>query len=155
MALQQLQAKFGPKQKEMQTREAELQQLNDQLQKGGNLMSEDKRNDLTHQIDETNKRYQRDLQDAQDEVQQEQQKLLASIAQRVMPVIEKYAKDNGYTLVLDTSSPNTPVMYVATSNEITKDVTAMYDKIAPNIPAAAPRSALSEPGSTPAERAVR
>jgi outer membrane protein len=137
-AIQELNSKYGPKQKEMQARQNEIRQLNEQLQKTGNQMSQDKRDELSRQVDQKTKRFQRDAQDAQEEVQQDQQRLLGAISQRLMPLIEKYAKDKGYTLVLDVSSPNTPVMYAASSNDITKDIIALYDQAPATTPTGAP-----------------
>src|SRR3954452_20038669 len=110
-ASQELDAKFAPKKKEFDTRQSELASLQDQLNKGGSVMNEDKRNQLTRDIDEKKKRLERDMQDAQEELQGEQQRVLQSLGQRMMAVIEKYAKDNNYTMILDVSNPNTPVLY--------------------------------------------
>jgi outer membrane protein len=145
-ASQQLNTKYGPKQKEMQARQAEIQQLNDQLQKGGNLLTAEKRDELNREIDSKTKRYQRDMQDAQEEVQQDQQRLFGGISQKLLPIIEKYAKDHGYSLVLDVSNPNTPVLYASTSADITKDIIALYDQAAPTAPTGG--TAPKVPGST-------
>lgn len=131
-ASQQLQTQFAPKQKDVQTRQAEITQEEDQLRKGGNLMSEDKRNQLARDIDEKKKRLERDVQDDQEELQQAQQKALQGLGQRMMAVIEKYAKDNGYTMILDVSNPNTPVLYASSGIDITQDIVSLYDKTTVN-----------------------
>ena len=77
--------------------------------------------------------------DAQEELQGEQQKVLQSLGQRMMAVIEKYAKDNGYTMILDVSNPNTPVLYASSGIDITQDIVSLYDKTTTNgTPAATP-----------------
>src|SRR3569833_2086698 len=83
-ASQALDQKFAPKKKEFDTRQSELAQLQDQYSKGGNLMSEDKRNQLARDIDEKKKRLERDVQDAQEELQGEQQRVLSGLGQRMM-----------------------------------------------------------------------
>src|SRR5579884_273807 len=55
-ASQQLEQKFAPRQKDFQSRQAEVAQLEDQLNKGGNLMSEDKRSQMVRDIDEKKRR---------------------------------------------------------------------------------------------------
>jgi outer membrane protein len=156
-ASQELDAKFSPKKKEFDQRQNEVAQLQDQLSKGGTVMSDDKRQQLTRDIDEKKKRLERDMQDAQEELQGEQQRLLQSLGQRMMAVIEKYAKDNGYTMILDVSSPNTPVLYASSGIDITQDIVALYDKTstnggpaaAPSAPGAlAPTTPATPPGST-------
>ena len=131
-ASQDLTTKFEPKQKDIQGRQTELSQLQDQYNKGGNLMSDDKRNQLARDIDEKKKRLDRDVQDAQEELNTEQQRVLQSLGQRMMAVIEKYAKDNGYSMILDVSNPNTPVLYASSGIDITQDIISLYDKTSTN-----------------------
>jgi outer membrane protein len=131
-ASQELETKFNPKKKEFDGRQSEVAQLQDQYNKGGSVMNEDKRNQLARQIDEKKKRLERDMQDANEELQGEQQKVLQGLGQRMMAVIEKYAKDNGYTMILDVSNPNTPVLYASSGIDITQDIVQLYDKTSTN-----------------------
>ena len=145
-ASQELDSKFAPKKKEFDTRQSEVAQLQDQYNKGGSVMAEDKRNQLARDIDEKKKRLERDMQDAEEDLKGEQQKLLQGLGQRMMVVIEKYAKDNGYTMILDVSNPNTPVLYASSAIDITQDIVSLYDKTSTNggpmpAPTAAPTSA--------------
>lgn len=151
-ASQELQVKFAPKQKDVQARQAEIAQLEDQLRKGGNLMSEEKRSQMARDIDEKKKRLQRDVQDDQEALQQEQQRVLQGLGQRMMAVIEKYAKDNGYTVILDVSNPNTPVLYASSGIDITQDIVSLYDKTSANggpAPTAGAPGNTTAPGTTP------
>ncbi len=157
-ASQELDAKFLPKKKEFDSRQAEVAQLQDQYNKGGNLMSDDKRNQLARDIDEKKKRLERDMQDANEELQGEQQRVLQGLGQRMMAVIEKYAKDNGYTMILDVSNPNTPVLYASSGIDITQDIIALYDKTSTNggpanTPTAAPGTVAPKVPGTPSPAA--
>jgi outer membrane protein len=143
-ALQELDAKFAPKKKEFDTRQNEVAQLQDQYNKGGTVMNDEKRNQLARDIDEKKKRLQRDMQDAEEELQSEQQRLVQSLAQRLMAVVEKYAKDNGYSMILDDSSPSTPVLWASSGIDITHDIIALYDQTSSN---GGPASAPVTPGS--------
>jgi outer membrane protein len=149
-ASQELDTKFVPKKKDFDARQNEIAQLQDQYNKGGNLMAEDKRNQLARDIDEKKKRLERDMQDAQEELQSEQQKVLQGLGQRMMAVIEKYAKDNGYTMILDVSNPNTPVLYASSGIDITQDIVSLYDKTSSNGGPATPTAApgTPKPGTT-------
>lgn len=129
-----LDAKVQPRQKEFDRRQSELTQLEGQLNKGGTVLSEDKRNQLIRDIAQKKKTLERDVSDAKEDFTAEQQRLLQSLGQRMMALIEKYAKDNGYALVLDVSSPNTPVLYASPSIDITADIIAQYDKATPVSP---------------------
>jgi outer membrane protein len=138
-AQQQLELKFQPKKKEFDGRNAEVTQLEDQLRKGGTLISDEKKVQLERDIDEKKRRLQRDVQDAQEEMQAEQQQVLSGLVGRIQAVIEKYAKDNGYSMILDVSNQNTPVLFASSGIDITQDIVALYDKTTTNgAPAAAP-----------------
>lgn len=149
-----LETKFAPKRKDIEGRQNEVNQLEEQMRKGGNLLSEEKRAQLARDIDEKKKRLNRDMQDAQEEFEGEQQRLLQGLGQRMMAVIEKYAKDNGYTMVLDVSNPQTPVLYASSAIDITQDVISLYDKSpAAGTPTGAPASpapAKAAPAPKPA-----
>lgn len=131
-ASQDLDAKFVPKKKEFDSRQSELAQLQDQYNKGGTVMAEDKRVQLAREIDEKKKRLERDTTDAEQDLKDEQQKVLQGLGQRMMAVIEKYAKDNGYSMILDVSNPNTPVLYASSGIDITQDIVSLYDKTSSN-----------------------
>jgi outer membrane protein len=148
-ASQELDAKFVPKNKEFQNRQSEIAQLQDQLTKGGTVMAEDKRNQLARDIDEKKKRLERDMQDAEEDLRVEQQKVLSSLGQRMMAVIEKYAKDNGYSLILDVSNQNTPVLYASSGIDITQDIVSLYDKTTANGAPATTSTSAPKP-ATPA-----
>ncbi|MBM3737358.1 MAG: OmpH family outer membrane protein [Acidobacteria bacterium] len=134
-----LQAKFDPKRKDLEKKQGDLAAKQQELNRGSNTMAEARRTQLARDIDQLQKSLQRETEDAQAELEQEQNKLLNEIGQKLMVVLEKYAKDNAYTLILDISSQQTPVLYAATGVEISKDIVDMYDKNAPGgAPAPAP-----------------
>ena len=140
-ASQELDTKFQPKNKQFESRRSELASLQDQYNKGGSVLSQEKRDQLARDIDEKKRRLDRDVQDAQEELQGEQQRLLQGLGQRMIAVIEKYAKDNGYTIILDVGNPNTPVLYASSGIDITQDIISLYDKSPAPAPAATPTSA--------------
>jgi outer membrane protein len=145
-AAAELETKFGPRRKQVDARQAEVASLRDQLQKGQNTLSDTAKNELYKNIDQKTKALNRDMEDAQAELEQEQNKLLQDLSQKVMVVLDKYAKDNGYTLVLDVSSPQTPVLYASNTIDITKEIVDLYDKNSAAMAPAAP--AKPQPGST-------
>jgi outer membrane protein len=70
------------------------------------------------------------------------QDLYNSLASKVYDVMEGYAKQHGYTLVLDIAQQQTPVLYAAESTNITQAVIAEYNtKSAVPAPAAGTPSA--------------
>ena len=152
-AASELETKMSPKRKELETKQADLRRLQESLQKGGSVMNEQARAQLSREIDAKNKDYQRSLEDAQAEFQGEQDRILNDLGAKLMAVINKYAKDNGYTLVLDVSSQQTPVLYASNTIDITKDIIELYDKNSPPAASAAPASGIVKPpASAPAAK---
>ena len=152
-AASEIQTRFNPKKAEVDKRQSEISQLQDQLNRGRNTLSEEARVTLVRDIDQKTKSLKYFSEDAQAELNQEEQKTMNELGGRLMTVIDKYAKDNGYTLILDVSSPQTPIMYASNTIDITKDIIDLYDKNAPQAgvsTTSAPRAA--QPSAVPAAR---
>src|SRR6476646_1136655 len=127
-AAAELETKMGPRKKELDGKQAELKDLQEKLQRGGNTLSDSAKEDLTRNIDQKTKSFNRQVEDAQAELEAEQQKLLQQLGQKMMQVIDKYAQSNGYSIVLDVSNTNTPVLYAWNTIDITKEGIDPYDK---------------------------
>jgi len=147
-ALNNLQAKFAPKKTEIEKKQNEIAQLQDQMRKGSNTMSDEAKQKLARDIDQKTKILQRDTEDAQAELDQEQNRIMQELGAKIMAVISKYAQDNGYAVILDVSSPQTPVLYAANGIDITQDIVKLYDENAPAASGtAAPPPAAARPAA--------
>jgi outer membrane protein len=142
-----LQNKFTPKQTELKGQADEINNLQTQYKAQEATLSDDVRNTRARTIDAKQKAYQRNLEDAQNEFQQAQQEVVNRIGQKMLNTLEKYAKTNGYSVVLDVSNPQTPVLWASQGNVITKQLVDAYNT---ENPAAAP--ATKPAGSTTAPR---
>ena len=154
-AANEMQTRFAPKKAELERKQTEIRDLQDRLTKGRNTLSEEARQSLTREIDAKTKGFNRSTEDAQAEVDQEQQKIMSELGGKMMAVVDKYAKDNGYSVILDVSSQQTPVLYAAPNIDITKDIVDLYDKnlpamSTPGATATAPRPPVAAPPKKPA-----
>jgi outer membrane protein len=147
-AANELSARFAPKKGELEKKQTEISGLQDQLRKGSATLSEDAKAKLMRDIDAGNKGLQRETEDAQADLDQEQGKIMQELGNKVMAVIEKYATQNGFALVLDVSNPQTPVLWAASAIDITNDIVKLYDQANPGTGASAP--AAKPAGTTPA-----
>jgi len=143
-ATQNLQAKFDPRRKDIERKQQEIQQMQDSFRKTQNTASEDQRTKLARDIDQKQMALKRDMEDAQGDFEQEQSRAYNELGGRLLQVIDKYARDNSYTLILDVSSPQTPVLYMANGTDITAEIVKLYDA---NAPAAAPVTGASGAGA--------
>jgi outer membrane protein len=147
-----LQAAFSPRQQELEKKRTELTALQEQLRKGSATMSDDAKTKLMRDIDATTTRVNRDTQDAQSDLDEAQGKLMQDLGGKMMAVMEKYATQNGYAVVLDVSNPQTPVLWAASAVDITNDIVKLYDQAYPGTAGAAAVPAAKPAAQTPAAR---
>jgi outer membrane protein len=145
-AAAELDSKAGPKRKELEIKQGDVNAMQDQLTKGQNTLSEASKNELYKSIELKKKALQRDFEDAKEDFDQEQQKVLQQLAQKMTAVIERYARDHGYSLVVDVSSQQSPVLYASPTIDITKDIVELYDTSAPAMTNPAPVKPSATPG---------
>lgn len=139
--LEALQQKFAPRQAALQTQNDELENLKKQLQAQSDKLSDEERNSRVRSATEKQKSLQRSAEDFQNEVQTAEQEILNRLGKKMLDVMEKYAKANGYAVVLDVSNPQTPVLYAHPGTNITKNLIDAYNAESPA--AAAPKPAGS------------
>ena len=144
-AVAELNGRMAPKQKELEKKQTDIRELQDKLQKGSNTLAEGAKENLKRDIDAKTKNFNRDMEDAQAEMDLEQRKILDDLSQKMMQVIDKYAVANGYAVILDVSNPNTPVLYASNAVEVTKDIVDLYDKMQPNTAPAKPSPTATKP----------
>ena len=144
-ALADLQAKFEPVRSRLQKKQADLEADKAKLSQGANAMSVDQKEKLMRDIDQKTKSLNRDTEDAQAESEQEQGKVMQELGQRVMAVVNKYSKDHSYSLIMDVSSQQTPVLFADPLIDITGDIIKLYDQNSPGPVSGTPPPAAPKP----------
>ena len=124
-----LSKKLEPKQTELKRQNDELEELQKQLQTQGDKLNEDARAGLVKQIETKKKSFDRSVQDAQEEAGNQQQEIANRILQKMAPLVVKYAQDNGFGMIVDTTKPwpQGPVLWYGESVDITKPVVDAYN----------------------------
>ncbi|MBA3973125.1 MAG: outer membrane chaperone Skp [Candidatus Solibacter sp.] len=149
-----LRVKFETRSKDLEGRMADINRKRETLQKAANTLSAEARDKQTREIEDMQKKYQWDAEDFQSDVQQEEQKLVGDIGNRMISIIDEYAKGQNFALVLDVSSQQSPVLWAASGIEITRDIVELYDKKNPvgaaaATPAAKPATPAAPPAAAP------
>ena len=134
--IRELEQKYGPTQQRLGTKQNEVNRMRDQLQKGANTMSQEAQRSLARDIQKAETALQRDMEDARGEFSQEQNQLFNAVGSKMMAVIDKYSKDNGFQIVLDISNPQSPVLYAVNEVNITNAIISAYDAAHPSDSAA-------------------
>jgi outer membrane protein len=158
-AAAELQSKFAPRQTDLDNMRKQLDDVQSRLRTGATTLSDDEKARLARQGDVLTRSYQRKQQEAQDDFNDEQQDIVNRIGRKMMEVLDKYSKDNGFVVILDTSAQQTPVVYAANGIDVTQDIIRLYDQGNPvknaaggasSAPPAAPR-ATPKPAPAPSK----
>ena len=149
-----LQSKFSPTKSQIDKMQNDVLQVEDKLKKGSQTLSDEARQQLMRDRDQKATALKRATEDAQAEVEQEEGKIMQELGQRVMQVVAKYANENGFAIIIDVSSQQTPVLWAANGIDITKEIVDLYDKNAPaaTAPATKPSSSAAPGIAAPAPR---
>jgi outer membrane protein len=146
---QELSKKFEPKQNELKTKADEIDSLKKQLNTQQDKLNDEAKDKLVKQIETKQKSFERTSQDAQEEFQNQQGEIGNKILTKMAPLIVKYASENGYGMILDTSQqwPRGPVIWYGPAVDITQFVVDAYNT----------QSGVAAPpaGSTPAKPAPK
>lgn len=126
-----LSKKLEPKQSDLKTRNDELEALKKQLNTQGDKMNDEAKGSMQRQIEQKQKALERSVQDAQEDARNQENDIAQRILQKMAPVIVKYATDNGYGMIIDTSAnnqwPQGPVLWHGPALDITKPVVDAYN----------------------------
>jgi outer membrane protein len=124
-----LSKKLEPKQNELKGMNDEVENLKKQLTTQGDKLNDEARGTLVKQIEQKQKSLERAVQDARDDAQNQQNEIAQRILQKMAPMLVKYAGDNGFGVIMDTSNPwpNGPVLWAGPAVDITKPVVDIYN----------------------------
>jgi outer membrane protein len=153
-AAAELKAKFAPKQVEFEKKQQEIAGMQTQLRNGQNTMSEENKQKLMREIDQKNNLLKRDTEDANADLEQEQQRVMGELVPKIVSVLNKYATENGFALVLDISSQQTPVLFASNAVELTRDLISAYDKSSAMTTPTQPKMSTPPPAVTPPPKPI-
>lgn len=141
-----LKAKFAPRKAEYDKRQAEIDALTDRLSKGLASMSPDAQKQLNNEIQSKTTSLKRYGEDSEAAMEADQAKSGELLQNRLRPILQQYAIQHHFTLVLDIGNEQTPVEWFAMSVNITDTLVALYDQTHPvNKPAGAPAKPAAAP----------
>ena len=141
-----------PKEKDLQAKQAEITDLNDKLQRGANTMSQTAQEDMKRTLDRKNTDYKRAVEDYQFDRDEEQRKLLDDLSVKMQSIIARFAQENGCAVFLDVTNPNSGIMWISDTADVTRQVVDAYDKAQPasGTGAARPPAGVKPLGTPPA-----
>jgi outer membrane protein len=122
-----LESLSNKKQKELNERKQKLEEMADQYQKS--VDSGNPETALRDRIKKMQRELERDVRQAQSDVDTSRQDRIQAIGNKVVQVIQQFAKDNDYTAIFRSDSGQ--VVYVAPTVDITEKIITAYNKAHP------------------------
>ncbi len=122
-ALKTLEKMAADKQAKIEERRKEIEKMQKELDKQSSIISSDERQRREDKLQREYKNYQRYYSDSQDELSKKKEELANKMFDEVTGVIQKYGKEEGYTLILDRSV----VLYAPEAVDITDKIIKAYD----------------------------
>ena len=142
-----LQKKYDPKREALKKLSDDIDAMTKALQTDQAKLTPAEQQSRATAIDNKKKVLDRDGQDASNDFQQEMQDVYNGLASKVYDVLQSYAELHGFTLVLDVSQQQTPVLYANNASNITKEIIDAY-----NVKSGIPAPPAQPAGSTEAPR---
>ena len=121
-----LQAKFAPRQAQLQTLNNEVESLRKQL--ADNKLGDTEMANRERSLDSKEKQLQRQAEDFKNDSQSESQQVFQRVAQKFYAFLQAYAQQHGYSAVIERGSDAAPVVWYAAGNmDITEQLVKAYN----------------------------
>jgi outer membrane protein len=151
-----LQSQFASRQNELENLSKQIGDLQQRLTAGERTLSEDEKARLSQQGQKLTAQLDRKKNEYQEDVNASQGEAIDRIGRKMLDVLDRYARENGYVAVFNTATDNSPVIYASAQIDITQDIIRLFDQAYPvkggtATPAKpAPKPAASKPVAPPA-----
>jgi outer membrane protein len=130
--------RYAEVQKNLEARQKEIEDAQNRLRTQGNVLSDAVKAEITRDVDRKTTELNRLSEDAQKDMEQMRADLLQPISVTAQRVLQAYAAEKGYTLIVDTSNPQGGIVYVNEKADITDDLIKRMDAETPAATAPAP-----------------
>ena len=157
-----LQSQFAPRSSEIDNMTKQINDLQQKLQAGQGKLSQEEETRLTAEGQRLTQRLDRRRNDFQEDATAAQQEVLERIGRKMVDVLDRFARENGYSVVLDTSGQNSPILYASNQVDVTQDIIRLYDQAypvkagatpaAPKPAATTPKPAANPPATKPPQQ---
>ena len=126
-----LQVQFAPRQIELEDLQKQVDEVRGKLQAGQTALSAEEKATLTAEQTHLARVLQRKQQEAQEDFNDAQQEIVNRLGLKVMDILAKYGKTNGYAIITDNSSPQTGIIFAQSQVDVTQDIIRLYDQSFP------------------------
>jgi outer membrane protein len=150
-----LQSQFAPRQNELENLNKQINDLRQQIAANQTTWSDEQKVKAQTQGQRLTSQFERKNNELNEDAQAAQSDVMDRIGRKMIDVLDRYSRENGYVVVLDTSSQNSPLLFYSSGIDITQDIVKLYDQAYPikaggTTPASKP--AASTPKTAPATK---
>jgi outer membrane protein len=148
-----LQSQFAARQTELEGLNKQINDLRQRLDTGKGKISDEEQARLTRQGEVMARQLQRKQDEYQEDVNAAQGEVFDRIGRKMVDVLDRYARENSYVIILDSSAQNTPILFASTNIDVTQDIIRLYDGAYPvKAGSAAPAKPAARPAAPPAQK---
>jgi len=126
-----LQSQFAPRQTEIENMNKQINDLRQRLAACEGKCSQDEIARLTTQGQRMTQQFDRKNNELQEDSNAALGEVIDRIGRKMVDVLDRYARENGYNIVLDSSAQNTPILYASTQIDVTQEIVRLYDSAYP------------------------
>lgn len=148
-----LQSQFASRQSELEGLNKHIADVRQRLQAGDKLSQEEQVR-LQRDGEVSTRQLQRKQDEYQEDVNAAQADVVDRIGRKLVDVLDRYSRENGFVIVFDSSAQNSPVLYKSTQIDLTQDIVRLYDQAYPVKGGATttPKPAATKPATPPATK---
>jgi outer membrane protein len=147
LASAELQSQFAPRQTELETMNKQINDLRQRLAACEGKCSQEEMARLQRQGEILARQLQRKQDELQEDANAAQAEVFDRLGRKVNDVLDRYARESGFILLLDYSAQNTPIVNFSNTIDVTQDIVRLYDQA---YPVKAGAGALPKPAAKPA-----
>ena len=142
-----LQSQFAPRQTELEGLNKQINDLRSRIDAGSGKFSQEEQARLQREGETKARQLQRKQDEYQEDVNAAQAEVFDRIGRKMIDVLDRYARENGYVAILDTSAQNTPILFASTNIDVTQDIVKLYDQAYPGKPGAPTATTPAKPAT--------
>jgi outer membrane protein len=154
-----LQSQFAARQNELEGLNKQINDLRQRIDAGTGKLSQDELSRLQREGETKARQIQRKQDEYQEDVNAAQADVFDRIGRKMIDVLDRYARENGFVVILDNSAQNTPILFASTNIDVTQDIVRLFDQAYPVKGGAAatparpaPKPAAQPPAAKPPQR---
>jgi outer membrane protein len=150
LAQAELQSQFAPRQTELENMNKQINDMRQRLAACEGKCSQEEIARLTTQGQRLAQQLERKQNEMQEDANAAQADVFDRLGRKMNDVLDRYARENGYVVLLDYSAQNTPIVNFSNQADVTQDIVRLYDQAYPVKGGAAAQSkpAATKPAST-------